>query len=102
MDSLPPLSAFVASLVGLVGCVAIYLGAQRKGWLHDLGVAAGVAVVLCLSVLPYYLIMALDNIGEEAWETAFVVYTTVASTSAVAALVLCVILLWSRRRARPN
>ena len=102
MDSLPPLSAFAASIVGLVACAAIYLGAQASGWLRRLAVAAGVAVVICISVLPYYVLMAFDNLGKETWETAFSTYMLVSATSAIAALVLLIALLWPRRRARPN
>lgn len=102
MDPLPPLSAFVASLVGLVACAAVYLGAQQKGWIGKAAVAAGVAVVLCISVLPYYLLMALENLGDEAWETAFVVYSNIATISSIAAVTMLGLLLWSRRRVRPN
>jgi len=98
MDSLPPLSALIASLAGLIACLAIYLGAQRKDWLHRLAIAAGVAVVLCLSVLPYYLLMAFDNLGNETYETAFIVYLTVSAASSISALVLSLILLWSHWR----
>lgn len=102
MDSLPPISAFTASIVGLIACAAIYLGAQAHGWLRRLAVAAGVAVVICISVLPYYLLMAFDNLGNETYETAFSAYLIVSATSAGAAFVLLVALLWSRRLARPN
>lgn len=98
MDSLPPLSAFIASLAGLAACSAIYLGAQRKGWIHRLAIAAGVAVVLCLSVLPYYLLMAFDNLGNGPYETAFIAYLTFSVASAIAALALSLFLLWSHRR----
>ena len=102
MDSLPPLSAFIASIVGLVACATIYLGAQASGWLRRIAVAAGVSVVICVSVLPYYLLMAFENLGSETYETAFSAYMIVSATSASVALVLLIALLWSRRRARPN
>ena len=102
MDSVPPFSAFTASLVGLVACAAIYFGAQASGWLRRLGVAAGVAVVICISVLPYYLLMAFDNLGNETWETAFAAYMIVSTIAASAAFVLLITLLRSRRQARPN
>jgi len=102
MDSLPPLSAFAASLIGLVACAAIYLGATGRHWIHRLAVASGIAVVLCISVLPYYLLMAFDNLGEESYELGFTVYLAVSASSAIAAFILCVSLIWSRRQARPN
>jgi NO-binding membrane sensor protein with MHYT domain len=102
MDSLPPLSAFTASIVGLVACAVIYLGAQASGWRRKLAVLAGVAVVVCISVLPYYLLMAFDNLGRETFEPAFSAYLVVSAVSASSALVLLFSLLWSRRRARPN
>ena len=98
MDSLPPLSALIASLAGLVACLAIYLGAQRKGWIHRMAISAGVAVVLCISVLPYYLLMAFDNLGNETYETAFIVYLTISAASAITALSLSLFLLWSHWR----
>ena len=64
-----------------------------------MAIAVGVAVVLCLSVLPYYLLMAFDNLGNETYETAFIVYITVSAASAISALVLSLILLWSHWRA---
>ena len=94
MDSLPPISAFIASLAGLVGCLAIYLGALRKSWIHRVAVSAGVAVVVCISVLPYYLLMAFDNIGNETYETGFIAYLTISASSAIAALFLSLFLLW--------
>lgn len=102
MDSLPPLSAFTASIVGLVACAVIYLGAQASGWRRKLAVTSGVAVVICISVLPYYLLMAFDNLGNETFEPAFTAYLVVSVISASLALVLLVSLLWSRRKARPN
>jgi len=98
MDSLPPLSALIATLAGLAACMAIYLGAQRKGWIHRMAIAAGVAVVLCISVLPYYLLMAFDNLGRETYEIAFIAYLTSSAASAIAALALSLFLLWSHRR----
>jgi Na+-driven multidrug efflux pump len=102
MDSLPPLSALAASLVGLLACAVIYLGAQASGWRRWLAVAAGVAVVICISVLPYYLLMAFDNLGNESFDPAFSAYLVASAVSAISALVLFVSLLWSRRRARPD
>jgi hypothetical protein len=102
MDSLPPLSAFAASVVGLIACATIYFGAQASGWLRRLAVAAGVAVVICISVLPYYLLMAFDNLGNETYEIEFSTYIIVSATSSIAAVALLIALLWSRRRARPN
>lgn len=101
MDSLPPLSAFAASIAGLMACAAIYLGAQAGGWRRRLAVASGVAVVACISVLPYYLLMAFDNLGNETFQPAFSAYLVVSGISASSALALLASLLWSRRRARP-
>jgi hypothetical protein len=98
MDTLPPLSALIASLAGLVACLTIYLGAQRKSWIHKMAISAGVAVVLCISVLPYFLLMAFDNLGNETYETAFIAYFTVSAASAITALSFSLFLLWLRWR----
>ena len=96
MENLPPLSAFTASIIGLVASAAIYLGAQGTTLTHRLSVTAGVIVVLCISVLPYYLLMAFDNLGSSKYESAFVAYISVGAASAVAAGIAAT-LLWVRR-----
>jgi hypothetical protein len=101
MENLPPLSAFTASIIGLVASAAIYLGAQGKTLTHRLTVTAGVIVILCISVLPFYLLMAFDNLNSPNYEPVFVAYISVSAASAVAAGIGTV-LLWVRRINRPN
>ena len=70
--------------------------------MHRLAVASGVAVVLCISVLPYYLLMAFDNLAQESYELGFTLYLVVSASAALAALGSSLLLIWSRRQARPN
>ncbi|KFL36121.1 hypothetical protein N788_13735 [Arenimonas donghaensis DSM 18148 = HO3-R19] len=55
-------------------------------------------MVLCISVLPYYLLMAFDNLGNETYELGFVVYLAISTVSALSALAFLLLLVWSRRR----
>ena len=93
---MPPLTALLVSIVGLIAAAAIFLGARGTSLAHRLSVTAGVLVVLCISVLPFYLLMAFDNLGSSRYETAFIAYLAVSGASAVAALGLAAFLFWSR------
>lgn len=102
MESLPPLSALTASVAGLVACVAIYLGAQSKGWTKWMAILAGVAAILCISVLPHYLLVAFDNVVSDRFEIGFIGYLGVGAASVLASLAMSLRILWSRHRSRPN
>jgi hypothetical protein len=93
---MPPLTAFLVSLIGLIAAAAIYLGARGTSLIHRLSVVAGVLVVLCISVLPFYLLMAFDNLGSSNYEVAFIAYLAIGGASAVAALGFAAILIWLR------
>ncbi len=95
---MPPFSAFLVSFIGLVASLAIYLGGQGKSQAHRFSVISGVAVVLCISVLPFYLLMAFDNLGSSQYEAGFIAYLVVSATSTIAALASCLVLIHSLRR----
>lgn len=93
---MPPITAFFVSVVGLIAAAAIFLGARGTSLPHRLSVVAGVLVVLCISLLPFYLLMAFDNLGSSKYEAAFIAYLAVSAVSAVAALGFTAFLSWSR------
>jgi hypothetical protein len=93
---MPPLTAFLVSLIGLIAAAAIYLGARGTSLIHRLSVVVGVLVVLCISVLPFYLLMAFDNLGSSSYEVAFIAYLAVGGASTVAALGFAATLFWLR------
>ena len=93
---MPPITAFLVSVVGLVAAAAIFLGARGTGLMHSLSVIAGVLVVLCISLFPFYLLMAFDNLGTSKYEGAFIAYLAARGVSAVAALGFATYLYWSR------
>lgn len=94
---MPPITAYVVSIIGLIAAFAIYLGAQGVSFSHRASVTSGVIVILCISVLPFYLLKAFDNLGSERYETGFVLYVVASCIASVLALSCCLRLLYARR-----
>lgn len=94
---MPPITAFSVSIIGLIAALAIYLGAQGKTLTHWLSAISGASVVLCVSVLPSYLLKAFDNLGSETYEACFIAYLAASCVAAVTALACCVRLLYAGR-----
>jgi len=94
---MPPITAFSVSIIGLVAALAIYLGAQGRTLTHRLSAISGVSVVLCVAVLPFYLLKAFDNLGSETYEAGFIAYLAATCVAAAAALGCCVRLLYAGR-----
>ncbi|MEH0168481.1 hypothetical protein [Roseateles microcysteis] len=94
---MPPITAFSVSIIGLVAALAIYLGARGTTLIHRLSAISGVAVVLCVSVLPFYLLKAFDNLGSEKYEAGFIAYLAASCIAAVVALACCVRLFYAGR-----
>ena len=94
---MPPFSAFLVSALALIAALAIYLGGQDKSLSHRFSAISGILVVLCISVLPYYLFKAFGSIGVSDYEVGLIVYLAVFATSSVSALVFCLVL---RRKGR--